>query len=218
MDKLNKITIDFIDELKLDPNIVGIILFGSWARGNNRADSDVDLMIIQKEGFRRAVEKRDDQIFEIIYLTEDSALDYWKSHLNDAASLWEVAKILFDREGNLENLRNKVNVILSKGKPQIDSFQKEQFRFDAEDQIAYVEFIKESDLTTANLILNSKVIDLTAKYFDLRGLFTPAPKQRLQKIKELDLMLFTHIKQFYAENNIEQKIKIAKDIVKEVFI
>lgn len=217
MDNLNKITFDFIDELKLDPNIVGVILFGSWARENNRPNSDVDLMIIQKEGFRRAVEKREGQIFEIIYLTADSALDYWKSHPNDAASLWEVAKILFDRDGNLETLRNRANEILLKGKPKIDSFQREQFQFDAEDQISYVDFIKQTDTITANLILNNKIFDLTSKFFDLRQLFTPAPKQRLQKIKDINPELYKLIEQFYTENNIDIKIKIAKDIIEEVF-
>lgn len=218
MNKLNDSTVNFIEELKLNPNILGIILFGSWARGNNRIDSDVDLMVIQKEGFRRAVEKRNEQIFEIIYLTANSALDYWKTHLNDAASLWEVAKILFDRDGSLEILKNKANEILSKGKPKVDSFQAEQFKFDAEDQINYVSFIKETDLITAQLILSNKVFDLTSKFFDLRQLFTPPPKQRLQRIKELNSKLFNLIEQFHSESNIDNRIRIAKKIAEEVFI
>ena len=46
---MNNGTQEFIELLKRRPDIVGIILFGSWARGNNRLDSDVDLVVIVTE-------------------------------------------------------------------------------------------------------------------------------------------------------------------------
>lgn len=217
MSELNTDTKNFIEELKNNPNVLGVILFGSWARGNNRPDSDVDLIIIQKDRFKRAVEKRNNQIFEIIYTTSNSALDFWRSKLDDAASLWEVAKILFDRDGTVDSLQSKIRIALDKGKPIIDSSQKEQFKFDAEDQIKYVEYIKSTDIPTANLILNNKVFDLTSKYFDLRQLWTPAPKQRLLKVEELEPELFADLVEFYSEYNLDKKIDIVKRIVGRVF-
>ena len=43
---MNKTIVDFVEELKNDPNVIGVIMFGSWARGNNREDSDVDLVVL----------------------------------------------------------------------------------------------------------------------------------------------------------------------------
>ena len=42
---MNEDTVQFIEELKTRQDVLGIILFGSWARGNNRPDSDVDVML-----------------------------------------------------------------------------------------------------------------------------------------------------------------------------
>jgi predicted nucleotidyltransferase len=67
---MNNDTQEFIERLKRQPDIVGIILFGSWARGNNRLVSDVDLVVIVTEGFKRTVEYNNAQAFEIIYTTE----------------------------------------------------------------------------------------------------------------------------------------------------
>jgi predicted nucleotidyltransferase len=38
--------------LKQKSEVLGVILFGSWARGNNRPDSDVDLVVIGCGSFR----------------------------------------------------------------------------------------------------------------------------------------------------------------------
>ena len=64
---MNNVYDEFVEDLKKRSDVLGIILFGSWARGNNRPDSDVDLVVILKEGFRRTVEYRGSQAFEIIY-------------------------------------------------------------------------------------------------------------------------------------------------------
>lgn len=54
MTELNKATLDFLDNLKSREDVLGVVLFGSWARGNQRATSDVDLVVIVKEGYKRA--------------------------------------------------------------------------------------------------------------------------------------------------------------------
>lgn len=36
---MNKETQTFLEELKQRSDVLGVILFGSWARGNNRPDS-----------------------------------------------------------------------------------------------------------------------------------------------------------------------------------
>lgn len=43
----------FVDELKNREDVLGVILFGSWARGTNIDDSDFDVLVIQREGFLR---------------------------------------------------------------------------------------------------------------------------------------------------------------------
>lgn len=215
---MNKITQEFLNELKNKPEVVGIILFGSWARGNNRIDSDVDLLVILTDGYRRIVEYKDGQAFEIIYNTANGALDFWKSHKDDCANLWEVAKIIYDKDGTIENLKKKALEIIQEGKKLIDSYQMAQFRFSAEDELSSVDSLINSDITTANLVLQKTILSLTELFFDLRQLWTPAPKQRLAKIKENNPDLYNLISEFYSqENHLEDKLKIAKKIIIAVF-
>jgi len=67
---MNQDSVNFIEELKQRSDVLGIILFGSWARANNRPESDVDLVVILDQGYKRTVEYKNKQAFEIIYTTQ----------------------------------------------------------------------------------------------------------------------------------------------------
>lgn len=216
---MNQETQNFVEELKKRQDVLGVILFGSWARGNNRPDSDVDLVVILTHGYRRTVEYRDKQAFEIIYTTEKGAFDYWESHKDDAAGLWEIAKILFDKDGTIERLKNNIKEVLNAGKKPMDEFQLGQFRFDAENQLKYVESVLASDPTTANLILTNKIFALTELFFDIRQMWTPAPKQRLERIKEISPDFYSLLQQFYQEQlSTREKLFVAKKIIPITFL
>jgi len=215
---MNEETKTFLEELKHRPDVLGVIMFGSWARGNNRPDSDVDLVVILTEGYRRTFEHRNGQPFEIIYITEKGALDYWENHKDDAAGLWEVAKILYDKDGTVAQLKTNIKKVLDAGKKAIDEYQLGQFRFDVEDQLKYVESILCSDPTTANLILSNKIFSLTELFFDIRQVWTPAPKQRLAEILKNSPDFYTLLQDFYqAQISLKNKLEVAKKIVPVVF-
>ena len=127
---MNKETKDFVNGLKKDSNVLGVVLFGSWARGSNRIGSDVDILVILKEGYKRTIEYLDNQAFEIIYSTKKEAFDFWKSNRDDAAGFWEDANILYDVGGVVASLKKKKKKILKEGKKEIDKFRKEQLMFE----------------------------------------------------------------------------------------
>ena len=214
---MNKATHNFLENLKRRKDVLGVIMFGSQARGNSRPDSDVDLVVILNEGFRRAIEYYDGQDFEIIYTTAEGALAYWASHIDDAAGLWAVAEVLYDKDETIAKLKNEIQQVLDKGKKPIDKYQLGQFRFDAEDTLKYVEYIADADPTTANLVLTNKVFTLTELFFDIRQLWIPAPKQRMEKIKEISPDLYTLLTGFYANKPLEERLEMAKRIVPLVF-
>jgi predicted nucleotidyltransferase len=215
---MNSETTIFLEELKQRPDVLGVVLFGSWARGNNHPDSDVDLVVILTEGYRRTVEHRNGQAFEIIYTTEKGAFDYWESHKDDAAGLWEVAKVLYDKDGTIKRLQDKIKQVLDAGKKPTDEFQLEQLRFDAEDQLKYVENILAGDPTTANLILTNKIFALTESFFNIRQMWVPAPKQRLTKIQAISPELYSLLEMFYQEPTaLKDKLEIGKKIVPIIF-
>src|SRR5215471_16481673 len=208
---MNKDTLEFVERLKNRPDVLGIILFGSWARGNNRLDSDVDLVVILTEGFRRTVEYNNTQAFEIIYTTEKLAFEFWEIHKDDCAGLWEVAKVFYDKDGTIERLQTKVEEMLKAGKKPFDTLQQAKLRFDAEDQLRYIEHELSNDSATAKLVLYNKVFALTEVFFDLRQQWIPAPKQRLSKIKNVSMEFYALLEQFYRDDvTIEDKLQIAR--------
>jgi predicted nucleotidyltransferase len=215
---MNQETQEFIAELKTRPDVLGIILFGSWARGNNRPDSDVDLVVIIQTGFKRTVEYRNKQAFEIIYNTVDGAINFWMTHGDDCAGLWEIAKILYDKDGSVKLLQSEAQKIIQNGKKEIDLFQVEQYKFSAEDEIVAIRALKQTDVATANLVLSKMVLFLTELFFNLRQLWTPAPKQRLTKIQEIMPELHKLLVAFYADDKtLDERIDLAEEIVVSVF-
>lgn len=215
---MNEITLKFVDELKARNDVVGVILFGSWARGNNRPTSDVDLLVVLSEGYRRTVEYRDGQAFEIIYTTANLAFAFWEDNKNDCANLWSVAKIVFDKDGSTQNLKEKAELMIKLGKKPIDEYQLDQFQFSAEDEIRAAETMIESDPVTGNLVLSKTVLSLTELFFDIRQEWTPAPKQRITKINEIKPELYSTLEKFYKDGNtLKNKIETAKKITKLVF-
>ena len=215
---MNQDTEEFLKDLEQGEDVFGIILFGSWARGNNRPESDVDLVVILKDGYRRTVEYKNKQAFEIIYTTAESALAFWKSHTDDCFSLWEVAKILYDKDGTIAKLQQEAKNIIKEGKKPIDPYQVGQFKFSAEDELTAVESLIEKDSATANLVLQKTVLSLTGLFFDLRQLWTPAPKQRLKMIQELKPDLYVLLRDFYSsKQTLSAKLNIARSIVPLVF-
>lgn len=214
LNSLNKETEEFFEDLKQRPDVLGVILFGSWARGNNRPNSDVDLLVILEAGFKRAVEYRGNQTFEIIYTTEKAAVEFWESSKDECARFWEIAKILFDKDGTIQALQTQAIQITKAGKPALDADELAHFQFDAEDQLRYIQHILSTDQTTANLLLTNKVFMLTELFFDVRQLWIPAPKQRLSEIKSISPAFYTLLETFFAEEvTITKRISLTEQMI-----
>lgn len=195
-----------------------MIHFGSWARGNNRPDSDVDLVVIIQDGYQRTVEYKNNQAFEIIYTTAKSALEFWQSKKDDCFNLWSVAKIIYDKTGLMKELEAEATKIINEGKKEINIFQIEQFKFSALDTVKAVEALIEKDPSTATLVLTKTALTLMEQFFDLRRLWTPAPKQRLVKIREINPELAELFMSYFSEKyNLVSKIEIVKKITAKVF-
>lgn len=207
----------FINDLKARDDVRAIILFGSRARGNHRIDSDVDLIVILDEGFERVVEIVQDQAFEIIYTTRESAVEYWKSHKDDVVEFWKVAKVLHDRDGTGAALREIGLAIMREEKPALTDAQLRHAQWDLQDQLKAASSLVERDHTTALLILHSKMRQLLELYFDVRRLWTPSLKSILATLRERDAELAEKVEEFYASDSVEEKISITKQVIDTVF-
>ncbi|MBZ0276285.1 MAG: nucleotidyltransferase domain-containing protein [Anaerolineae bacterium] len=214
---MNLATQQFVENLRVRDEVLGVILFGSWARGNHREDSDVDLLVILRDGFLRTVEVHAGQVFEVTYTTEQGASDFWHANQDDAIELWRVARVLFDRDGTVERLRAIGEQIRAKGKTPLSKAQYSHIKFDVFDGIKAAKAHARHDPATARLLLNFKVMQMTEQFFDVHVLWTPPPKQRLAVIKQHHAMLHERFVAFYDEMALTAQIEIARQIADLVF-
>jgi hypothetical protein len=206
----------FIENKNADDNVLAVIVFGSYARGNSRPDSDIDLVIILKNGFKRVAEEFQGQTFEIIYTTEESALDYWNSNKHDAFGLWSVAQIAFDRDGTGKRLKEYGENLCKELPEPLDESTLGHLRFDAQDSIKAAEIISETDIATASLLIHKKVIDLIDLFFDKNQKWHPAPKQQLETIESINKTSGALFTDFYSISDFQGKVEVLKKIAKDV--
>ena len=208
----------FLGTLKGDDTVEAVVLFGSYARGNSRPDSDIDLVVILKEGYKRAVEYHDNQTYEIIYTTENEATKYWEEHKQESVRFWKIAKVLFGRNGAQERLEEFGAKLIKETPPPVDESTRMHLQFDFEDTINAIERIKDTDPATAALLLYEKTAMLIDIFFDLRGEWRTAPKQQLKEILERDPKIGELFQDFYRTEVFASKLEVSKRIGVLIFI
>lgn len=213
MAKLPRNAAAFIERLREDPQTEGILLFGSWARGNNHAESDVDLLVVSKrEDTRRHIEKGGESNLEVVFTSEAAAKSFWEANRDDCADLWSYAKVLFDREGTIERLKIFGLQLIRAGKPVLAEWQIQHSKFDCYDSIQCAERTAPSDPYTAQLLLYDRLSSLTELYFNLRAQWTPPPKQRMAVFRRTDSTMCSLIEAAIAAAAGSQLKEFAKSI------
>ncbi|HZA51691.1 MAG TPA: nucleotidyltransferase domain-containing protein [Myxococcaceae bacterium] len=207
---------EYVDELAARQEVSAVILFGSQARGDSRPNSDVDLVVLVPSGYRRAVDEREGQAFELLFLSEDVARGYFRQNLDTAAEFWASAQILFERDGVASRLRAEIQEVLAAGKPPLDEGTLTSSRFNSEDQLRAVEVLAVRDAVTAEAMLHNKVLELTGSYFDVRQRWTPSLKTRISAIAEAEPELHARLTAFYAAT-FQEKLALAREMIPLVY-
>lgn len=214
---MNKVIAAFIDELKSKNDTRGILMFGSYARGDQRPTSDVDVLVITEEGAWRDVEERDGQMFEMVYASFDLAKDFYSKNPNDAIQQWTDGKILYDPEGVMEELKNYIFAIREKGREPLTEKQMRHLKFEKEDKTRAAEYLHETDPATANLYLQTLCQELVELYFELNRQWTPAPKQRLPYMRQAQPDMAKRFDDLFLAENFMKQLEETKKLVDMLF-
>lgn len=207
----------FVDRHTARGDVLAVILFGSHARGNPRPDSDIDLLVIRREGHARVVEYHEGQAFEVVYETEEGARAFWDANGNDAFGLWQVAQVLHDQDGPGARLRSYGDRVLATRPPPPTAEHIAHAHFDAMDTLRAVEVLLESDPATAAVLTNRMVDTEVELFFRLRGEWTPPPKQRIDAVRRVDSALGGLVNRFHEARSPTERTEVASLIVERVF-
>jgi hypothetical protein len=209
----------FFEELHARPDVLGLVLFGSYARGDHRPDSDIDLLVIVAEGETvRKIESRAGKTYEMVWTTESEALRYWQGDRDGCYWLWLDAQIIFDKDGSTDRLRMGASQILAEGKLELSASESLHRRFDLEDQLRAVKWLAGEDIPAANYALQQVASQLVTSYFAIERLWEPPPKKALQTIRATNPELGLLLDAFYApQTPFEDSVALAEAIIQELF-
>lgn len=210
-------TRDLIDELKAKDEVLSIAIFGSYARGEARPNSDIDVLVIIKKGVRRDVETRGKRTFEFVYASFPEAMKFYKSNPNDCVQLWKDAVVLYDKKGYMRKLDAFAKRLQKKGKEPLSEDKLKHFRFDAEDAIRAMKAIAPTDPATADLYAHIKAANLIELYFDVRRLWTPPPKKQLTAIRRFSKKDAKVFDAFFTTSDLSDRLNLLSKMVKVTF-
>lgn len=214
---------DIVKQYRRDKNVLGILLFGSAARGKCDKYSDIDFYILlRKKGeFSRSNFIKNGVRVDIIFDTIKETNDFLKKDRYDVrritSQMLAHGKILFQKRNELEKILTaaKKNLTLKTRYKQeellmhkysIDDFWGE-VRRDIEKK-DYVAFGIDS-----NLLINN-IVELFIKS---RGGFLKQPNEMRDELKKLDRAFSRQVESFYKANDFHNKERVLADLVKYVY-
>ncbi|MDB5245511.1 MAG: hypothetical protein JWN90_616 [Parcubacteria group bacterium] len=207
----------YLKDLEANPNKLGLSVFGSWARGDNRPDSDIDIFILTENLERREIEEMGDVTLEIVYASEEEARKFAFKRMDSFLNMWRDAEIVFDKTGGLARLKEFAAETEAAGKPALQPWELKHRQFDIEDSIRAVAHMSETDQSTAEMFLQRTVYNLLQFYFDKNRIWSPAPKKQLVWMRANDPGMADTFDAFYAAASMQDKLELAEALLKLVF-
>lgn len=215
---IKQVSLELVMLLRPTEQVNAVVLFGSHAAKRARSDSDVDLLVIVQDGFEQTSKTYKGQLFEITFVTEQATCDWWQSNTDHCVTLWRCAKVLHSKNDTAERLRRFAEAIEEKGKPAMSLEEVAQKHRAASYQLDSLTALATQDPPAANLVLGEKISEYVRDYFDVLGLWTPAPKERPAMIRSHDAQVGSLLDAFaHPTLALDQKLKTARALVDLIF-
>ncbi len=206
-----------VERLRSTKNVLGVALFGSWARGTNRPDSDMDILVLVNTGVRRGVESLGKTNFEFVYVSPKEALSFYKANPDNAVRMWRDAKIIFDSKGELKRLKAFAQRLEKQGKKPLSIEKVRHAIFDATDALRAIRGLIKNDPATANLYAHLQAIHLLELAYDIKGLWKPAPKQQLTALADHNPKLAKLFSTFFTAWSMRRRLQTLEQIHQQLF-
>ncbi|MBN1274986.1 hypothetical protein JXA12_01720 [Candidatus Woesearchaeota archaeon] len=203
-----------ISELKREPYVEAIILFGSLAERPGGDHNDVDLHVIINEPWRRRSSKVTDGVLvERFYNPADKLLEYAKKYKESTYTERLInGKVLYDRNGTMPKLKEQLKEQLRKTIT-YDEREDAGIKYACHDQEQDIE--KERDREQRRYLLDRYLAYLLEQWYQTRSRVRPKPNHIVKQARKDYPELAKKISDFYGGTN-EEKLTILQAIRHEL--
>ncbi len=175
-----------------NPNIEGIIFYGSYQTGFNNAQSDIDLHIIFNDQLKEEIRGsmlvdniRIEYFEKAIKSMYKRTIDDFKHQKNTTVSMIVHGNILFDKNGNIAKLQQYIKNIYSMPIPGLDFETAKQEIAIINNYIDDLNYLVDTNNTYMNHVFHLTLERIKEFYFCFNGL-PGISKTKLMKVIEND--------------------------------
>lgn len=200
-----------IKEIIGNERVLSILLIGASARAEKvdfNSLRDIDLFVITDEnyGFEREVIDIEGMLFDISYMS----LESFKKGIDDKITFLinslQSYRLIYNIDINLEKLLNKLKSIYKEGPIRLEAEEIDYIRFKLYQDYGDILSRKEDILNTI-FLMNKLFYDILISYFKLNGYWIPKDKKLLNRIQNIDDILYNLGTDFIKEEDLEVKLR-----------
>lgn len=218
MEEVGELAVDLIYVMKPIRDVEAILLFGSYANGTAGPGSDVDVLVVVKQGFEQTGRDHKGFAFEITFATEGETCAWWDGNPDHCVAFWKDAKVLFARGLVVERLRSVASAIERRGKPAVAPQEILKRKTAAQNYVRSLRARLESDPATITLVLYAKLLSWLGDYFDCRQLWRPPDKELMQTLRHLDADLAATLDRIAsADCPLTERLQLLEEMLPVIF-
>jgi len=166
-------------------DVSAVLLYGSYARGTQHEQSDVDIIFVVEQGFKSECVKFDGLLFEVLEETKSNMFSYWQKNFDEDRHwyLWKDVKVLYEREREGVEIVEHALSLVSERQPWPRERTKNH-RLAMLARLEKIRYLSRDDQGTAAILLTEFARSLTENWFKIRGHFVPSTKEFLTLFAE----------------------------------
>ena len=214
-DRVNR----FIAARKEPGDVSAALIYGSYARGTQHEQSDVDIIFVVDNGFKSELVKHEGLEFEVLEATKNSIFAHWHSNWDEDRHwyLWKDAKVAYDRNGEGAEIVKYALSLVGERLPWPRE-QREGRRLVMLSRIQRIEYLSQTDPGTAAILLGEFVRTLTENWFKIRGQFIPSSKEFLATFADDCPKFGSLLKDFYLNStDLKTRFILVESMLRIVF-
>jgi predicted nucleotidyltransferase len=195
-DKVQLVLDKFTDPFRNDPNVIGILLTGSYAHSTPDSYSDLDVYIITNESDWRERGNTFIDGYEVEYFINPTKqinvyMDEDETDLRPVtAHMLSYGKILYRKEitpNPMDQLIDRAKEIIDKPLPELDDLARELARYSFDDGVKDLLDSKSSnDLLAYHLMAHSMIKQVVTIFYRVKNVRQEKSKRMNKQLKEID--------------------------------